>query len=154
MEFQAPETAAAGHSAPSAARGAAVADLVRRAVAFLESRRRYPVTLRELESATACNQHRIIRAFRRCLGVTPHAYIMRLQVQRALSLLVDGERIVDAAAEAGFADQSHLTKHFKRVCGMTPGKYLRLHGLRGGAASARAKPARPLPVQSASSLSA
>lgn len=155
MIFLGPAIADADFGAPASPRGAAAPELVRRAIAFLESRSGDPVTLRELETATAGNRHRIIRAFRRHLGITPHAYIMRLQVRRALALLAEGERIVDAAAEAGFADQSHFTKHFKRVCGMTPGKYLRLNGLRGAAPSARAgaKPTRPLPAQSASSLS-
>ncbi len=145
MDFLGLATTATGHATPASPRGGAAPELVRRAVAFLEARRGGPVTLRELEAAVASNQHQIIRAFRRHLGITPHAYIMRLQVQRALSLLVDGERIVDAAAEAGFADQSHLTKHFKRVCGMTPGRYLRLHGLRGPCAGTQpgAKPVQP-----------
>ena len=150
MDFLGPAIVAVGHTAPALPGGVAIPDLVRRAIAFLDKRRGDPVTLRELETAIASNQHQIIRAFRRHLGITPHAYIMRLQVHRALSLLVDGERIVDAAAEAGFSDQSHLTKHFKRVCGMTPGKYQRLHGLRN---PSRSSGAGAKPLQSVSNLS-
>ncbi len=110
-------------------------DLVRRVIAFLEKRYIEPVKLRDLEAVTASNPYQIIRAFRRDLGTTPHAFMMRLRVERAMLLLIDGERIVDAAAETGFVDQSHLTKHFKRVCGTTPGKFLRHRLLRGQAAA-------------------
>ena len=67
----------------------------------------------------------IIRAFRRDVGTTPHAFLMHLRVRHAARLLVAGETIVAAAAEAGFADQSHFTRHFKRAFGMTPGRYVR-----------------------------
>lgn len=97
---------------------------VRRAIDYLEVNYMDPVTLRQLETVTARNVYQIIRAFRRDLGITPHAFLMQLRVERATSLMVDGEPIAGAAAEAGFVDQSHFTKHFKRVHGLTPRQFL------------------------------
>lgn len=105
--------------------GVRLSDLVRLAVDHLERNYSEPVTLRDLESVTTSNAYRIIRAFRRDLATTPHAFLMQLRVRRATMLLAAGESIIGAAAEAGFADQSHFTRHFKRVHGMTPGEFLR-----------------------------
>lgn len=102
-----------------------LSDLVRRAVDHLERNYTEPISLRDLEAVTTSNAYRIIRAFRRDLATTPHAFLMQLRVRRATMLLVAGESIIGAAAEAGFADQSHFTRHFKRLHGMTPGEFLR-----------------------------
>jgi AraC-like DNA-binding protein len=67
----------------------------------------------------------VIRAFRRELGVTPHAYLIGVRTERAARLLMHGGAIADVAAEAGFSDQSHLTRHFKRRFGMTPRSFVR-----------------------------
>lgn len=106
-------------------RGGAETALARRIVAHLERNYMEPLTLRHLEDETGFSAYAIIRAFRRDVGTTPHAFLMRLRVRRAVSLLEEGETIVAAAAEAGFADQSHFTRHFKRLFGMTPGRYVK-----------------------------
>jgi AraC-like DNA-binding protein len=100
-------------------------DVVRRAISYLDANFMEPVTLRDLESITTCNIYKIIRVFRDYLGTTPHAYLMRLRVERATALLITGEPIIGAAAEAGFFDQSHFTRHFKREYGTTPGEFAR-----------------------------
>lgn len=99
--------------------------LGRHVVEQLEQNYMAPLTLQDLSAQTGHSAYQIIRAFRRDLGTTPHAFMMQLRVERAAALLSKGESIVCAAAEAGFADQSHLTRHFKRVFGMTPGRFQR-----------------------------
>ena len=54
---------------------------------------------------------------------SPHAFLEQPRVRRAQSLLRTGLLPADVAAEVGFADQSHLTRHFKRIVGVTPGRY-------------------------------
>ena len=56
--------------------------------------------------------------------MTPHACIVRMRLDAALRLLEAGESISAAAAEAGFSDQAHLTRHFKRAHGSPPRRYL------------------------------
>jgi transcriptional regulator GlxA family with amidase domain len=48
----------------------------------------------------------------------------QVRVRRAKSLLRAGLPIALVAAEAGFYDQAHLTRHFKRIVGLTPGRYV------------------------------
>jgi transcriptional regulator GlxA family with amidase domain len=100
-------------------------DLVGEIVAHLEANFTEPVTLHDLEELTDLNAFQLIRLFRRLVGTTPHAFLMQLRVRRARALLSSGESIIGAAAETGFVDQSHLTKHFKRAFGTTPGDFVR-----------------------------
>ena len=55
--------------------------------------------------------------------MTPHAYQIQLRVRHAKALLRAGRPIASAAAEAGFYDQAHLTRHFTRIVGVPPGRY-------------------------------
>lgn len=61
--------------------------------------------------------------FVRLVGLPPAAWRVLLQVRRAADLLRAGEEIAAAAAGAGFYDQSHLARHFRRLMGLTPGQY-------------------------------
>ena len=56
-------------------------------------------------------------------GIAPYAYVTGQRVDRARRLLLDGRSASEAAVEAGFHDQAHLTRHFKRVLGTTPGVF-------------------------------
>lgn len=65
----------------------------------------------------------LIRTFRKCVGLPPHEYLTQIRVSRAKILLLQGYAIAQVAQDTGFADQSHLTRHFKRIVGVTPGQY-------------------------------
>lgn len=65
-----------------------------------------------------------MRTFRRSIGLSPYAYLTQIRVEAAKKLLNEGASIADVASDIGFTDQSHLTRHFKRITGVTPGQYL------------------------------
>jgi AraC-like DNA-binding protein len=65
----------------------------------------------------------LLRAFQRVYGLSPHAYLRQRRLHEARRLLAAGEAPAAAAAAAGFADQSHLTKRFKGAFGLTPSRY-------------------------------
>jgi AraC-like DNA-binding protein len=65
------------------------------------------------------------RMVTRELGIAPHAYRVLARLNLARQLLRQGSPIAVAAAEAGFSDQSHLTRLFRRTFGTTPGVYRR-----------------------------
>jgi AraC-like DNA-binding protein len=87
-----------------------------------------PPSLDDLARAAGMSPFALLRAFRSETGLPPHAYLNQLRVRLARRLLDDGLAPAVVAAEAGFADQAHLTRHFKRVVGVPPGAYQRERG--------------------------
>jgi AraC-like DNA-binding protein len=83
-----------------------------------------PLKLAELAELAGLSIWRFATVFRQHVGVSPHRYICQLRVERAQALIREGVPAATAASEAGFYDQSHLSRHFKTICGMTPGQYL------------------------------
>ena len=81
------------------------------------------IKLDELAELVDCTPYYLIRFFKKAIGLTPHAYLLHLRLEKAKDLLRQGESIVDVAFATGFSDQSHLTRHFKVKFGMPPGAY-------------------------------
>jgi AraC-like DNA-binding protein len=98
---------------------------VARARGYLEALPSENVSLLELGREAGLSPFHLCRVFRREIGLSPHLYQMHIRVRLAKSLLAKGRSISQAAAEAGFCDQAHLTRHFKRFFGVTPGRYHR-----------------------------
>ncbi len=84
-----------------------------------------PVNLTQLARLAGLSVSRFAALFRESMGVAPYQYLCRLRVQRAQALLQAGMCGTEVAIEVGFFDQSHLARHFKRVCRMTPGEFQR-----------------------------
>jgi AraC-like DNA-binding protein len=83
------------------------------------------VTLASLAEAVGVTRFQVVRDVERETGLTPGAYIRTLRLRRAARLIEEGEALADAAAAAGFADQSHLTRAFRAVHGFTPRAFQR-----------------------------
>ena len=98
---------------------------VRRARAHLRERWDQRVTLMQLSDAAGLSRFELVRRFRECSGVTPHAYQTNLRVEEARRRLAAGAAPAEVAAACGFADQPHLNRVFKRAVGVTPGRYAR-----------------------------
>ena len=87
-------------------------------------------SLHALAQLTGVTPFRVIRAFREATGLAPHQYLIQVRVERARQFLADGAVPSIAAAMTGFVDQSHLTYHFKKHLGITPGNYRRCVAIR------------------------
>jgi AraC-like DNA-binding protein len=81
------------------------------------------LTADDLAEATGCSRYAAYRAFRQVYGLSPSDYQRQLRVRAARGLLSRGVCPAAAAAQAGFADQAHLTRWFRRYYGVTPGVY-------------------------------
>ena len=105
---------------PRASRGS-----VRAACAFLRENMTRNISLDELAALSSLSPWHFLRTFRDETGLPPHAYLTQLRVRTAERLLREGYTPSQAAAEAGFADQSHLTRWFRRIVGATPAAFLK-----------------------------
>jgi AraC-like DNA-binding protein len=109
---------------PRAAEGA-VADRLRQ---LLDARLAENVTLREAAAVLDRSVPHLVRSFTRTYGVSPHAYVIGRRIDAARARLLGGARPADVAADLGFHDQAHFTRHFRRHTSVTPGRYARSHG--------------------------
>jgi AraC-like DNA-binding protein len=81
-------------------------------------------SLADLAALGGVDRFRLLRAFRRCVGLPPHLYQTQLRLRHAKRLMLAGDPPAMAAVAAGFADQSHLIRKFRAAYGVTPGQYL------------------------------
>ena len=97
---------------------------VRRVRDFLRSNFASNTSLSHLASIADLSPFHLVRIFNDQIGVPPHEYQTQVRITNAQRLLRNGYSISDAAIETGFFDQSHFSRNFKRITGLTPGKYL------------------------------
>ena len=94
-----------------------------RARSVLHDRLTDDLTIDDLARAAGASRYAVYRAFHDAYGLAPSDYQRQLRLRRARDLIASGTPIAQAAALAGFADQSHLTRWFTRCFGLTPGAY-------------------------------
>ncbi|WP_043728273.1 AraC family transcriptional regulator [Kutzneria sp. 744] len=101
---------------------------IRRGVAddlhdLLDARLASGLTLDEAAGLLHSHPAHLVRAFTRRFAIPPHQYMTGRRVEMARQLLLSGLPAGAVAAEVGFYDQSHLTRHFKRMLGVSPSRY-------------------------------
>lgn len=97
--------------------------VIRRACEYLAEHYAENVSLDYLAQIANLSPFHFNRVFAQQFGMPPHAYQTRLRITRAKALLRQGWAIPEVALQTGFADQSHLNRHFKRLVTVTPGQY-------------------------------
>lgn len=90
---------------------------------YLEAHYVNNVSLDQLAALINFSPFHLVRVFHAETGLPPHAYLTQIRLRHAKRLLASGVPIAQVAAETGFADQSHLARHFKHLMGVTPGQY-------------------------------
>jgi AraC-like DNA-binding protein len=90
---------------------------------FLDANVCNVVTSAELEAVAGLSRYAVARHFRACLGTSPYRYFVMRRLDRVRSLIRHGAPLANAAVACGFADQSHMTRHFKKTYGLPPGRW-------------------------------
>ena len=90
---------------------------------YIEACHERDIGLSELAAVSGLSRAHMIRSFRREFFITPHAYLTDLRIRKARRLLRLGQSPAEVALACGFADQAHLTRHFKARNGVTPGQF-------------------------------
>ena len=82
-------------------------------------------TLAQMAAVVRLNPFHFARQFKAATGLAPHQYVILRRVERAKQLLEAGTdlSLAEVAPGAGFSDQSQLSHHFKRLVGVTPGRF-------------------------------
>lgn len=93
---------------------------IRRAQEHLQLHVTGQPTLDDLGGIAQVSKSYLVREFHRMVGLPPHAYHLQLRIARAARLLAMGLPLSRVAFDAGFADQSHLSRRFKAAYGLTP----------------------------------
>jgi AraC-like DNA-binding protein len=96
--------------------------------AYLEEHAQENTTLPDVARCAGLSAFHLCRVFGATVGMPPHAYQTQVRVRRAKSPLRAGVPIATAATAAGLYDQAHLTRHFKRILGLTPSRYVNSEG--------------------------
>jgi transcriptional regulator GlxA family with amidase domain len=93
-------------------------------IRHFEENFRGDVDMKAMAKLAGLSSTQFNKRFRDLLRIPPTEYLLRLRIQEAQRLLAGGSAgIAEVAAETGFCDQSHFTKRFRRVTGMTPLSY-------------------------------
>jgi AraC-like DNA-binding protein len=99
------------------------ADLAEQLRAWLDRHLFEATTIGQAADAVGVGPTQLARAFSTVFGIAPHGYVLGRRVEAARERILGGQALADVAAEVGFHDQAHLSRHFGRHLGTTPGRY-------------------------------
>lgn len=91
--------------------------------AYLEEHYAETVTLDGLGEVAGLSKYHLLRSFTKQKGISPYRYLETLRIAEARKLLERGVPQIEVALQTGFADQSHFSRFFKRLIGVTPRQY-------------------------------
>ncbi len=90
---------------------------------LLEAHATSGLTLRDAAARLSAHPAHLVRSFTAAFGIPPHAYLTGRRIDVARRLLLDGQPPAHAATAAGFFDQAHLSRHFRRYLGVSPARF-------------------------------
>ncbi|HEX6417784.1 MAG TPA: AraC family transcriptional regulator [Acidimicrobiales bacterium] len=118
-----PDERAGAHHDPAAAGDRGRAALAAAVRDLLDADPGAPHTLAALAAGVGASPTHLVRSFTTRFGLPPHAYLLGRRIDAARRLLLEGRPAAEVAVTVGFHDQAHLTRHFRRHVGTTPGRY-------------------------------
>lgn len=96
---------------------------IKQAQMFIEDNYAECLSLGDIAKTCHFNPFYFLRMFGQMVGVPPHIYQQQIRIRNAKRMLAKGIPISQVASNTGFVDQSHFTKVFKKMVGVTPGEY-------------------------------
>ncbi|MGB0866350.1 MAG: AraC family ligand binding domain-containing protein [Granulosicoccaceae bacterium] len=113
-----------GDTTPQVQVHATAALNIQLAAAYIECHFRDNISLDDLCNVAQCSTGHLIRSFNKHYGFSPHAFMINKRIQFAQDELKRGVSIAQAALNAGFSDQAHFQRTFKKMVAATPRQYL------------------------------
>ena len=90
---------------------------------FLAEHPEADISLDDLANLSGLSPYHLVKQFKKLYGLPPHAFQIQARIRLGKRLISQGYSLLDAALKAGFHDQSHFNRHFKRTLGITPGQF-------------------------------
>jgi AraC-like DNA-binding protein len=101
---------------------------VKRVMRFIDANLGAKVGPQDLADLARLSASHFARAFRLTVGKSPYAYVLRRRIERAKELMLETDLpLVQIALDCGLADQSHFTRLFTRIVGISPAAWRRVH---------------------------
>jgi AraC family transcriptional regulator len=95
-----------------------------RVIDYIQANLTQDVSISDLATLTSTSASHFSHSFKRSMGIAPHQYLMHQRVERAKQLLAQRSLAISSIAlDCGFANQTHFTKVFRQITGMTPKGY-------------------------------
>jgi AraC family transcriptional regulator len=126
-----------GDSVHGRFRGGLAGSVLRQIRAYIDAHIGERISLDDLARQAGVSRFHFARQFRLSTGESPMGYLRRVRIERSKSILQRRETtIAEVAATLGFSDQSHFTRTFGRLVGVSPGSFARSDRWRSGSADA------------------
>ena len=112
------------HRSVQTHRGGLGSARLRRIKEFVDAKMEDELTLREMAQSVELSRAHFARMFRKSTGESPHQFVLRQRIERAMTMLrSDDARVLDVAVACGFKTQQHFARVFRHVCGVSPTEY-------------------------------
>lgn len=96
---------------------------IRRARRYIDENFAQGISLGQLAEHVSLSPYYLLRVFRAEIGMPPYTYLESVRIRHAQRFIEAGQPLVEVAFAVGFSSQSHFTRHFKQIIGVTPGQY-------------------------------
>ncbi|MBD1909798.1 MULTISPECIES: AraC family transcriptional regulator [unclassified Leptolyngbya] len=97
---------------------------LQQAIAYIEAHLGEEISLEAIANHLNMSQYYFCHLFKKSMGVSPYQYVLQQRINKAKHLLKHQKSVItDVALECGFANQTHFTKHFRKLTGITPRSY-------------------------------
>ncbi|MBD2256037.1 AraC family transcriptional regulator [Pseudanabaena sp. FACHB-2040] len=98
---------------------------LQKAIEYIHQHLTDEISLGSIAAHLNMSRFHFCRLFKESMGVTPYQYLLQMRIEQAKHLLLkDNSRVAEVAVETGFADQSQLSRHFKRLVGISPKQFV------------------------------
>jgi AraC-like DNA-binding protein len=111
--------------APQTIAGALSSQQLRLVREYVDAHLADKIVLEDLSGLVGLDRFRFLKLFKRTIGMTPHAWLLRMRLEKALVLINSNRNmpITEIAHAVGFFDQSHFTRAFRDADGVTPARF-------------------------------
>ena len=114
--------------APAATRGRLAPWQVTRVIRFIDANLGEKIGPQDFAALTRLSTNHFAKAFRATIGEAPYAYLIRRRIDRIKQMMLETDLpLAHIALDCGLADQAHMTRHFTRLVGISPGAWRRAH---------------------------